>query len=204
VGKINREDYPSNSRTTKDKDVKQVVQASVRKKKPGLCKRILGNFFADNLSSVSSYVVYDVVIPEAKRMLQEIITGGTDIILFGEKTPSSRSRKRSSGSHVRYNSLYDEKRVKTKSSRSERSEKPWHSYDDIIFNHRSHAVDALQAMIDIIDEYNEISVANFYEIVGVKGSHTDRNYGWEDLSSAKIEHIRGEGYRINLPKAKVI
>lgn len=200
---INKDDYPSNSKTTKKKQVKQVAQGKVKTKKPGLCKRLIGTFFSDDLSSVASYVVYDVVIPEAKRTLHEIITGGSDILLFGEKTPSSKSRRRSKGSYVSYNSYYDEPKRKSRVKQA-RTGAPWHSYDEIFFEHRGEAVDALQAMLDVISEYDIISVGDFYEIVGLRGNSADRNYGWEDLSTASIQHVRGEGYRIKLPKARVI
>ena len=45
-----------------------------------------------------------------------------------------------------------------------------------------------------------VSVADFYDLVGVSGNYTDNKYGWTDIRNASVIHVR-DGYMIKLPKA---
>ena len=75
-----------------------------------------------------------------------------------------------------------------------------YDYDDIILDNRGEAEEVLSRMDELIDTYGLVSVADFYDLVGVTGNYTDNKYGWTDIRSASVIHVR-DGYRIKLPKA---
>jgi hypothetical protein len=52
----------------------------------------------------------------------------------------------------------------------------------------------------LIDTYGIVSVADFYDLVGITGNYTDNKYGWNNIHSASIVRVR-EGYMIKLPRA---
>lgn len=54
-------------------------------------------------------------------------------------------------------------------------------------------------MDELISTYKIVSVADFYDLVGVTGNWTDNKYGWSDIRSASIVHVR-DGYMIKLPR----
>lgn len=72
-------------------------------------------------------------------------------------------------------------------------------FDDVVLATRTEAESVLSRMYDLIERYNMVTVAEFYSLVGISAEFTDENWGWRDLRSANIQHIR-DGFRINLPK----
>ena len=65
---------------------------------------------------------------------------------------------------------------------------------------RGEAEEVLIKMDELIATYKVVRVADFYDLVGISSSYTDNNYGWTDIKSATVVHVR-EGYMIKLPKA---
>jgi hypothetical protein len=45
-----------------------------------------------------------------------------------------------------------------------------------------------------------VSVADFYDLVGVDGTYTDNKYGWTNIRNAYVNRVR-DGYVIKLPRA---
>ena len=81
------EDYKPNSNKYKeeqklverDKKVEKVVTGKViTKKKSGLSK-LTNEFISEDAHSVGSYIIKDVVIPAAKKLIYDIFTDGIDI-----------------------------------------------------------------------------------------------------------------------------
>ena len=70
-----------------------------------------------------------------------------------------------------------------------------------IFATRRDAEEILNYMGDLIDEYGFVTVADFYDLVGVSGNYTDNKYGWTDISNAEIVRVK-DGYMIKLPKIR--
>ena len=199
-------EYKSNSHKSKEessiettssekKEVKKVVEGKViQKKKSGLKKA------ADNLSEdgkkVKQYVLFDVLIPAVKKAISDIVTNGIDMLLYGE----TRSERRTGvTNYVSYNRAYD--RVRDRDDR--RAVRSTYSFDDVILDRKSDADDVLDAMNDIIDHYGVVSVADYYDLVGITENYTDNKYGWTSLRSAEVVRVR-DGYSIRLPKAMVI
>ena len=58
-------------------------------------------------------------------------------------------------------------------------------------------------MNELIDTYGMVSVADFYDLVGLQCNYTDNKYGWTDIRNASVVRVRdndGNGYLIKLPK----
>ena len=178
------EKFPSNSNKSKEKKVEKVVSGKVKKK-----SKFLDIIFSEDFDSVKDYIIFDVVIPNAKKILSEIVTKGSDMLLYGE----ARSTKNSNASKVSYRSYYNsETPQKTRTSR--------YSFDDILLDSRGEAEEVLFRMEEILDIYGIVSVADFYELVGVNdGTYTDNNYGWTDLRTAKVVRMY-DGYMIKFPR----
>ena len=74
---------------------------------------------------------------------------------------------------------------------------------DIIIESRGEAEEVLDKMIETSDYDNIVTVADYYNIIGVESSLKDNIYGWgwKDLKKAYIEKVDG-GFYIKLPKPK--
>lgn len=70
---------------------------------------------------------------------------------------------------------------------------------NIILTTRELAEKALDAMLGRIDGFGQVSIYDYYQLVGVTGNFTDEKYGWFDLTKVDIKPS-GEGYSLDLPR----
>ena len=194
---------PSNAKTVKPQEPKErqklapVVKGKVTKQKKSVGQKFKEAFLGDTTKSVSEYIVYDILVPTVKNMLSEMVGGGLDMFLFGERRRGSGPpRNRSFSSYDKY----------YQSSVNERAEpnrvvKVQHDFDDIVFDSRGEAEAVLSYLVDLTIEYGRASVMDFYDLSGVAASYTDDGFGWTNLRSAYTDRIRN-GYVIRFPTVK--
>lgn len=72
--------------------------------------------------------------------------------------------------------------------------------DDVIYKSLGDANAVLHEMMDIIDRYGYVTIADMLDLSEKPCSYTDNRYGWVDLRDASIISTR-DGYIIDLPKA---
>lgn len=192
--------YPGNSKASKEmmlsgdkKAIKPIVQSPAKRKKKSAGKRITETLVGEDVDNVMQYLIYDVLVPSAKSTIIDMVSGGIEMLLGGERKNTRMTRDRGR-SYVNYSSsVRDHHRVVSPRSRST------HIFDDILLQTRGDAEAVLSQMVDIIDEYGQVSVADLYDLVDISGEFTDHRYGWTNLSRATVERTRG-GYLLNLPK----
>ena len=159
-------------------------------------------FVGDDIHNVSSYLLYDVLIPAAKDTIANMVKGGIEMLLFpGENRGSrtTRDRGRSYVSYDRYSSAprRDERRDISPRNRAR------HNFDEIILDTRGEAEEVLSHLVDLIIDYGQASVSDLYDLLGMTGNFTDNKYGWTDLRSASVSRVR-DGYVMNLPRAVLL
>jgi hypothetical protein len=74
----------------------------------------------------------------------------------------------------------------------------FHQFDEIVLETRQEAEDVLDSLFELVDRFGSASVSDLYELVGVKATHTDEKWGWEDLRGTTPSRVRG-GYLLDLP-----
>lgn len=173
--------FPSNSKKSKEKKVEKVVNGKVKKK-----NKLVDVIFSGDFDSVKNYIIFDVIIPSAKKAISE----GMDMFLYGE---ARNNTKKTNASKVSYRSYYDNSETYSKTRTSH------YDFDDILLESRGEAEEVLFRMDEVIDTYGLVSVADFYELVGVDGTYTDNNYGWTNIRTAKVVRVY-DGYIIKLPR----
>ncbi|MCX7817551.1 MAG: hypothetical protein N2317_08620 [Syntrophales bacterium] len=200
-----RMDFPSNSHKSRQekeetKKVEKVVTGPVVARKKSLGKRVLETFIGDDINSVGSYILHDVLIPAAKATITDMVQGGIEMFLYGERK-GSRTRRENGRSYVSYNSYSSSSPRRDDRDRRDISSKnrARHSFDDIILSSRGEAEEVLSNLVDLVLDYGQASVSDLYELVGITANFTDNKYGWTDLASASVSRVR-DGYMINLPK----
>lgn len=204
---ISKEEFPSNSFKSKEQGEKKIVKkvemkGKVKKTKQSLGKRVANTFFDDDTSSVGQYILWDVLIPAMKSTLSDIVSGGIEMLLYGgERERDNRSRRDRGRSYVSYSGYYDDK--DDRRNRRARGKKARHEFDEVIFDSRADAENVLTKLIDLIEEYDEVSVSDFYDMVGMDSTYTDRAWGWTNLRGSYVERGR-YGYYIKLPRTVVL
>lgn len=206
MAEIDREKYPSNSYTKKldkreERKVEKVTKGTVTRKRKTLGKKMSESFFGDDGKGVLHYVIYDVLIPAAKSTISDMVSGGIEVLLFGDT--KGRNVKRDKGkSFVSYSSYYNGISDKRDRDR-DRSSRARHNFDDIVFETRGEAEEVLSCLVDLIEDYGMASVGDYYDLAGITSNFTDDKYGWDNLSSASVSRDRN-GYVINLPKTRML
>lgn len=195
------DDYASNSHKSKKeesknsekKEIKKVVKKAAHTKKKSEFKKITESFISEDAGNIKDHVLGDVLIPSIKKALYDIVVDGFSMALWDE----TGHVKKSKGSRVSYESMYDRDRRDSRGSKRRDA----YDYDDIIVDSRQEAEEVLSSMDEIIDRYDMVSVADLYELVGITDtSYTANDYGWFDIRNARAVHVR-EGWLLKMPKA---
>ena len=195
------EDYRKNSskakaeaeEKTSGKKVEKVVKGSAKPKKKSELRKIADAFIQEDVGTVRNYIFGEVLVPAIKKTFADIVTNALDMFLWGK---GGSRRPRSSAERISYRNYYDSPRRTARESERRRS----YDYDDIILDSREEADQVLARMEELLDDYNMVSVADFYDLVGITGKTTDNHYGWTDLRDASVVRDR-DGYLIKLPRA---
>lgn len=195
---------PERARDELPKKVERVVQGEVVRRKTPLGRRMTQNLIGGDAQSVWGYMFGEVLIPAARDMIADALTGGIERAIFGDSAVGrSRGRSRSGGSgRTDYQSSfrgggrtsrYDEpRRELSKRARST------HSFDEIVLEQRVEAEEVLDRLDAMLDKYDSVTVADFYELCGVSGNYTDQKYGWTNIAGASVQRVRG-GYLMRMP-----
>jgi hypothetical protein len=133
-------------------------------------------------------------------------------MIFGESGGSGRRSGRSSGGSYYNGSFTNYSRYSQSSSGSGRRQeeqrrdisrhaRTQHNFDEIILATRVEAQEVIDRMYDLIQQFEQVTVADLYELVGVNGNYTDENWGWTDLRGIGATRLSGGGgYLLDLPK----
>lgn len=193
------EEYKTNSHKSRErksepvteKKVEKIISGSAKSKKKSGLQKITNVFVPEDVDDVKSYIFEDIVVPAVKDIILDAVRA------FLGVNGNSRG-KSSSASKISYRKYYDDRERRDRES-SNRT-RTGYEYDDIILDNRGEAEDVLSRMDELIDTYGVVSVADFYDLVGITGNYTDNKYGWSDIRNASVVRVR-EGYMIKLPKA---
>ena len=197
------ENYKPNSHKSKEENkalpderekLEKVIKGTAKTKKNEM-RKLRDVFISEDVKSVKSYILMDVLVPAIKDAIEDIVTNGIRMVLRGETS----ARKSSSASKISYNRIYDNKRDNDRFARDS-SPSIRYSYDDIILESRGEAEDVITRMEEIIEEYGFVRVADLYDLVGITGDYTDNKYGWTSIRSAEPVRVRN-GYMLRLPRA---
>lgn len=198
------EDYKPNSHAYKEgqqseklavpqKKIEKVVTGKTKTKKKSEAHKLLDIFLPEDIASVKSYIVYDILVPAVKRFLSDSV----DAILY---PGGDGSRRKTATSKVSYSSYYGRDRDRRVDPPSRL--RNGFEYDEIVFESRGDAEAVLVAMQEVIDTYDFVSVADLYDLAEVSNQNYNANkYGWYDIRSAQPVRLRDGGYVLKLPRA---
>ena len=198
---MGEEDYKSNSHKMREnneqireKKIEPVVSSTPKVKKKTDLHKFAELFIAEDVSNVKNYILVDVLIPAFKKAIADIISGGINMLLYGDSVG-----KKSTGSKISYASYYTKQ--ESASTSSSRFDSSGSNYDEIIFETRGEAESVLSAMDEIINTYGVVSIGDYYDLANISTSnYTINKYGWTNIRTAQVIRVR-DGYLIKLPKA---
>ena len=215
--------FPSNSKkappheTAEPKKIEKIVEGEVIIRKKPVSKRFLEMFVGDDAKGTWNYVLLDILLPSAKETLADAISQGAERRIFGEARSASRrngARPGNSLGHIMYNNVTNagsrpQTRYQPDGYRSpetrpiSRRARAMHDFNEVILPTRVEAEAIIDRMFDILNQYEQVTVADLYDMLGVEGAYTDSSYGWNDLTGAGISRVN-QGYLLNFPKPRPV
>jgi len=194
-------EFPPNSRQSKregepDKKIERVTTVEPIRRKKGLGKRIKGIFFGGDPKATWSFIVQGVLIPAAKDMLVDAVSEGVQKLVRGDSYRKRNAPTAGPQGYISYNRMAPPTtRRDVATSRVTRGK---HDFDDIVLADRAEAELVIERMYDIVGQYTTATVADLYELVGIRGTHVDNKWGWSDMRGAGVVRVPG-GYLLELP-----
>lgn len=197
------EPFPSQShKAGEQREIQPVTRAPGRVRKAPAGRRLLTTFFQGDAKTTWASMMWETFFPNLRDNIEDSVHNGISTLFGGT---SSRGyyggARRSHNSQItRHNpdrALGARGAVET--TRISREDRAAQRLDVIEIDSRAEAEDVLNAMNNTIDQYDVVTLAEFYQMVRITPDHTDFGWGWEDLGGTTIVHHRGS-YFLDLPQ----
>lgn len=178
-----------------EKRAEKVVHGKV-KTKANNARKLTDIFISEDAANVKNYIIMDVIVPSIKKAVYDLIVGTLDMSLYGGR---GNGGKRPTADKISYRDYSNVSRRDDRSYGTTRTASGY-SYDDIVVETRGEAESVLARMDEIMEEYEQVRVADLYDLVGISGDYTDNKYGWTNIRNARVVRTR-DGYKIEMPRA---
>lgn len=191
-----------------DKQLEKVITGEVIQRPKGVGRKFKDIFLGGDLKATSRFVLADVIFPAIRNLIVDVSFEGVKRLVYGDSV-YSRNRPTEYRPRVSYNNpiMRDPRDPR---NRAFLPDQP-HPYrqakretNDIFFSSKEDAERIVEKLIDIIDKYEVVSLADLTELLGnPPGPHTDNKWGWTYLTNIEIRQTR-DGYLIDLPQMEAI
>lgn len=213
------QDLPSNSlksrREIKEKpEIKKVISGTVQSRKKSVGRKFKDIFFGTDAGSVGEYIINDVIIPAVQYTLVDSVKRGIEMLVFGSASAPDRSRSYSRilGGNYDYNSISTRTRREDPVNKRRIQINKYHGGlddDELIFGSMADAKEVWSWLINLAEDYDKVSVADYYQLIGHEPDSSDFNYGWyiDDIQNIDVRKIIlpvREGYLLDLPRTEYI
>jgi hypothetical protein len=189
--------------------MKKVVHSKPTKVKRSLVGRLVNGVMGpEGIPSIGSYVNDEIIKPAVKNIIYDAITSGLSRALnldyrhpksghqtYGTQRPVNYANRSHTPSSRR--APHHEERKTVRPSR--------YGVEDYVIEERYDAAHVLTTLTENADMYDNVSVADYYDLIGVASNFTDNSYGWtiDTITQASILPVQG-GYIIKFPPVEVI
>ena len=207
MANVNIEDFKPNSHKSKEQSkdekpvtrVKRVATGKTRVRDRSLGSKFKETFLGEEIKDAKSYIIFDVIVPSIKEMIVDTVENAVEMIFgVGGRSRRASTRSNKGSDTVSYQAYYKSNKEPSRASR--RDERTGYEYKEIIKDTRGEAEDVIDILLEVLSEYQQVTVADLYEAAGITGTWADNKYGWTDLRGAYPKRVR-DGYLIVLPKA---
>lgn len=195
------EKFKGNSNANKKNEEREKlpqITKNVSVKKESEFKKFKRNFFAEDARTVKGQVFTGVIIPGIQRLITDMVKTGIDVLIYGGR---SRDSGRSKSSQISYSSYFNDRNRDYNKIPNSVYQKNAFSFNEVVLFDRGEAEEVLDNLMQQIERYGLVSVADFYDMIGQSAPYTANRYGWRDLRDVGIDRVR-DGYSINFPKVQ--
>lgn len=158
----------------------------VSTKKP-LGRRLWDIFVGKDPKDIKDYLIKDVLIPGLKDTAIDTLS----MVLKGERISIG---PRNSYERTSYSSIYRSKnsrkdREYDRKKRSEYESDEKVDYRNIVLDTEKDAKAIVDHMLDRIESTGTVSVAEFFDMLGLPSRFTDNDWGWDNVRDIGIKQV---------------
>lgn len=191
----------------KRKKLAPIVKGTTIRQKPNFLDKFKTSFLGEG-GNVGEFVVYDILVPALRSTISDMGFGIIEMF-FGNGRDRGRGGRndnrivRDRGrSYINYQSPSSDRGRNSRDYREmDQGDRARHEFGNVVFESIREAEDVLSRLVDILEEYDEVTVAAFYELSRIESEHTDGNWGWTNLRDAYTKRVRN-GYIIVFPQTR--
>lgn len=174
--------------------LKPVAQGKM--KKESRASLFFKSIIAEDIASVKTYVIKNVVVPSFKKLCDEMITQASHH-LFGVYTtpPAVGGDRFGNPGYVSYGAVSTAPWMPTPTQQQMNLA----TYGTVLYQTEDKAKEVLAQMDLVMEQYKVVSVLDLYDLSGLTSTPNDNKYGWTDIRSAQVVYTP-QGWTIRLPK----
>lgn len=198
-------EFPSQSHKSREpREIQPITMGAARVRNEPAGRRMLKTIFLGDARTTWSSMIWDSFFPNLRDNINDVFHDGIDNLFNGNGGSGyyGGGRRRNRGSQSRSgitrhnpdNALGGS----VSQERMSRADRNNHNLKVLEIDSRAEAEEVLNAMLQLIDSYDQVTLAEFYQMVRQTPEHTDYKWGWEDLGGASVVHSRGYWY-LDLP-----
>lgn len=211
------QEFPSNSDKTKKAaasaserpKVDKVISGEIVRRKKPVGVRFKEIFLGgDDVKGVFSYVLNDVIIPDINNMIVDAGTTALERRFLGSERSASRRRGSNvvntlAGQFATNYGAYSSGPVGSPNveqhARMSRRGRVTHDIAEKVIPTRAEAEAVLDTMYEILQKFEEVTLAEVLTMLGETPQFSDETFGWSNLQGAGVQRARGGGYYLALP-----
>jgi len=198
------EEFPSQSHAAREpREIQPVTTSPGRIRKAPFGRRFMETFILGDARTTWTGMLWDTFLPNLRDNFADAFHEGVDIMFNGgsrgPRYHNRRSSRYATGSQISKHN--PDRALSARSGQSERysdEDRNRQNTSVIEWDARVEAEAVLDGMLKILDQYDEVKLAEFYQLADITPQHTDYKWGWEELGNARVVHSRG-AYYIDLP-----
>jgi hypothetical protein len=207
--------YPPNSgraakaqpaASAEPRHVEQVTQSEARVKRAPLGRKFRDTFISGDAKTTVGYVFASVVMPQIKDLMVDSVTQGFERLVYGESRGGRRPM--GPGGHqvfggapgkINYGAVSNQA-PPPRGRQISPMARQHHDFGEIQVSSHAEAQNVLEALYTLYGQYDYVTVADLYSLVGIAANHVDRKWGWTDLRGAHARRTRSGAYILDLPR----
>lgn len=192
----------SSDEKSENKKFHKVTTGKVSVKKKSGAKKLADIFIAGDIEQVKRSIVNDLLVPGAKNLVANVFNTAINMLLFNNQRPGNYTwygpnqyQQPRPYQTTSYSAYYSQNQYQQPAPQTGYSQE-----QEVVFTSRVDAENVLDQMNGAIATYGQVSVADFYDLMGITANYTDNSYGWFSLMGTQIRAVNG-GFIIAFPKA---
>lgn len=184
-----------------NKKLSPVVSGSTSVTKNTDPSNLVSKFLVDGVKTAGKSMISDVLFPQCKQAVYNAIISGINVLFWGPGGIKKSTTVLGTGTKVNYAGANKAASVQKVTATVKATMDP----EDVTFETRMDAQNVYDTMLEVIDQYEKVSLADFLELANVPNDNfTYRKYGWTNLPPADIRRLGNGSYYIRFPKMQVL